>query len=125
MAISLLNVENANMIYYFRLYRSPTQEPIYTAPSTVAIWNDVTNSAVQYTTNTIQVRNQSDSLVVAQGYFTSKTDISINVNSIFDSFLQLTSNIDGVSDILVLSCIGLDNNDNQNTYASIQWKEVY
>ena len=125
MAISLLNVENANMIYYLRLYRSPIQEPIYTSPATSAVWNDITNSAVQYSTNTLQVRNQSDSLVVTQGYFTSKTDISINVNSIFDSFLQLTCNIDSVSDILVLSCIGLDNNDSQNTYGSIQWKEVY
>ena len=123
-SISVLNTQNANMIYFLRLYRSPTQEPIYTPPSTSAIWTTITNSAVQYSTNTLRVRNQSDSIVVSQGYFTSKADYSIDVGDIFNSFLQLTANIDSVSDILVLSCISLGT-DNQDTYGSIQWREIY
>ncbi len=123
-SISILNTQNANMIYYLRLYRSPTQEPIYTPPSTSATWNTITNSAIQYSINTARVRNQSDSIVVSQGYFTSKADYNIDVGDIFNSFLQLTANIDAVSDILVLSCISLGN-DNQDTYGSIQWREIY
>jgi hypothetical protein len=122
--ISILNTQNANMIYYLRLYRSPATEPVYINPATGVTWNSITTSAVEYATNGDRVRNQASSLLISQGYFTAKTDVTLDVTNIFGSFLQLTSNIDGVSDILVLSAISLGA-DNQNTYGSIQWKEIF
>lgn len=122
--ISILNTQNANMIYYLRLYRSPATEPVYINPATGVTWNSITTSAVEYATNGDRIRNQSSSLLISQGYFAAKTDVELDVTNIFGSFLQLTSNIDGVSDILVLSAVSLGA-DNQNTYGSIQWKEIF
>lgn len=116
--LSIVNVDNAPSIYYLRLFRAPTN------PLTGAVWTDVhTNSAVQYDITSTAI-NITNALTVSQGYFVSKSDIQLNVNDIFNGFLQLTSNIDGVSDILVLSAQSLGNS-NQNTYASIEWKEVF
>lgn len=115
---SIVNVDSAPTLYLLRLYRASTN------PLTDPVWASVhNNSAVEYDISA-STYNTTSSIIVSQGYFIGKSDIDINVNDIFSGFLQLTSNIDGISDILSLSAISLGNS-NQDSYASIQWKEVF
>lgn len=115
---SIVNTDNSPSIYYLRLFRASTD------PLVGATWTDVhSNSAVQVTTSNVAYDTTS-AITVSQGYYVSKSDVQINIDNIFSGFLQLTSNIDGISDILVLSALSVANN-NQSTFASIQWKEVY
>lgn len=114
--ISLYNDGNSPLIYYVRLFRAPTN-PFFTSAWTAAH----TNSAIEYYTPSSTTISTSNAITVDQGYFIGKSDVQIKTSDIFNGFLQLTSNIDGISDILVVSTAG----GNQNNYASIQWKEVF
>ncbi len=113
--ISLYNSGSLPLIYYVRLFRAPID------PLTGENWiSSHINSAIEYDTSATAI-SIIDAITVSQGYFVGKTDIQINTSDIFNGFLQLTSNIDGISDILVVSTAG----GNQNNYASIQWKEIF
>lgn len=115
--INLFNTGNSLSIYYVRLFRAPTN------PLTNPTWISVhPNSAIEYDINSTNI-NITNSINVAQGYFIGKSDFQTNINDIFSEFVQLTSNIDGISDILVISAKSIGTN--QDIFASIQWKEIF
>jgi hypothetical protein len=116
--INLYNDGSSLSIYYVRLFRAPIN------PLTGDLWLGVvhSNSAIEYDIDATGLVI-TNAITVAQGYFIGKSDFQINTSDIFNGFLQLTSNIDGQSDILVIS--SSSTGINQKTYASIQWKEVF
>ena len=116
--VTIVNKDTSPSIYYLRLFRAPTN------PLTNASWTSVnSNSAVEYDISSTVITT-TNNITVSQGYFVGNSNIQINIDNIFNDFLQLTSNIDGVSDILTISAQSLGAS-NQDTYASIQWKEVF
>jgi hypothetical protein len=91
-------------------------------------WSDVNNLSVcQYsTTNGTIYPGPAGSIVVDQGYFQGRLTSSFsNLADIFTSILQINSDINNVSDILVLTARDTISNGSANVYATINWQEIY
>jgi hypothetical protein len=88
-------------------------------------WSNVSNnSVVQYCTPGGTV-NVTDSTIVYQDLFFSKTANQFSLGDVFNSIvLDLTANINNVADILVVTCQNLSAGSS-NVYANIDWQEVY
>jgi hypothetical protein len=115
--INLFNIGGPVAIYYVRLFRAPID------PLDGESWIPAhTNSAVEYDINATII-NTANAVTISQGFFNGKHDVQINVNNVFNGFSQLTSNISGQSDIIVVSAKSIG--QTQSMYASIQWKEIF
>lgn len=100
----------------------------------VSSWNsaDLAYSVVQYATNSTTLSTSqitsftaAKSIVVAQGYFYGRGTISFaDLTGIFSQdLLQITSDVDGNSSILLLTCT--TNGNNSTVYYDIAWNEIY
>jgi len=102
---------------------------IYQAPYSPGeiTWTDVnsTYSVAQYATS-ITSFTTNNSIVAYQTYFSGKGVISYSdLSSVFsDQILHITSNITGVSDILVITA-SVVSGGSSTVYSSINWKEIY
>ena len=108
---------NKYFLYKVRLYLAPN------SPGTITWTNVNNNSIVEYST-AISTFTTSNSIVVDSGYFVSKGSSSFtSFIDVFSNFIQITSNIDNVSDILVITAQATTGSG--DVYASINWKEIY
>lgn len=91
-------------------------------------WTDVNNLSVcQYsTTNGTIYPGSAGSIVVDQGYFQGRLTSSFsNLADIFTSILQINSDINNVSDILVLTARDTTGQGTPSVYATLNWQEIY
>ncbi len=101
-------------------------------PSTGTInWTDVDSnySVVQYATNANLGGSfqASNSIIIDQNYFFGRGVNSFeNLNNVFSTqILQITSNINNDSDILVLTCYKINSASVSKVYGLLTWQELY
>ena len=95
-------------------------------PFSVSGWTDVGNDSVcQYTRGeNISSFSTNGSIVVDSSYFFGKGATSYNnLSDIFNSIFQITSNVNNVSDVILITAQGVSGNS--TVYASLNWKEAY
>jgi len=114
--LSILDDSKRIMLIQIRLYH-PDALP------TVGSWTQVNdNSVVQYATTDISNLTASH-IVLKQFYVSEQSNFTLNLDSIFNNFLQITSDIDNTSDILVIT--GQTVSGSGKVYASLGWQEIY
>lgn len=110
---------SSNTIFLYRV-------KLYLAPNTPVIssWTNVdNNSVVQCATGTdIDISNQPY-ILIDSGCAKGKVEpIFKNFASIFTSFIQLGANIDGDTDVILITAETVSGSD--NIYTSINWSEI-
>jgi hypothetical protein len=118
--ISIISDTQNIVLYRARLYLNPA------SPGSLAFNSVNTNSIVQvattFSSGTLSVTN---SIVIDQGYFAGKqTTTFSNLGSVFTNLVQLTMDITGVSDILVVTCQRITGGSTA-VYTTINWQEMY
>ncbi len=113
---------NNNLLYRLRLY----QDNGFGGSIT---WSTVDSnySVVQYAkSGDITGFSTTNSKLLDQGYFYGRGTIAFNgLGDIFNNLvLQLTANIDNVSDVLILTCEKIGSNST-TVYSTINWQEIY
>jgi hypothetical protein len=113
---------NNNLLYRLRLYLGGN------SPGTVT-WSfvDSSNSVVQYAkSGNIASFTTANSILLDQGYFYGRGTIAFNgLGNVFSNLiLQITANVDHVSDIMVLTCEKIGQNSTE-VYSTISWQEIY
>lgn len=125
----LIDIGNNNtLLYKLRLYRSGD------TPATGSItWSDVNSdySVTQYAryNNMIysgSVFRTSNSIVIDTGYFAGKySNLYSNLSNVFSNLvLQLSSDIDNISDIMVIT-VEFVGAGSTSILGSVSWTEVY
>jgi hypothetical protein len=117
--ISIFGTSNPDFIFRLRLYLAPNSP-------TVSTWNSVDpNSVTQYALGGTNITNITNTnIVVDSSYAQGKGSVVFqSLDGIFSNLIQITSNIDNVSDVLVLTAQTLSNS--AQIYATINWNESY
>jgi hypothetical protein len=119
--ISIIDTStNNNLLYRLRLYLAPN------SPGTIT-WTDVdSNYSVTQYTKSISSFTTTNSIILDQGYFYGRGTIAYNgLGNVFNTLLlQITSNINNVSDIMVLTCQKIGTSTT-HVNATISWQEIY
>lgn len=113
---------NNNMLYRLRLYQDDGFGGSITWSSV-----DSGHSAVQYAkSGAITGFSSTNSILLDQGYFYGRGTIAFNgLGTVFNELvLQLTANIDNISDVLILTCEKIGQNST-TVYSTISWQEIY
>ncbi len=129
-SISAISASTNDLVLYrLRLYRDQS-----TFTTSAVTWIPVdTNSVVQSanfgsvsgTTGGV-LTNTLSSTILDEGYFFGRGVNSYNnLQDVFNTTVQqLTQNVNGIPDVLVLTCEKI-NNGSTNLYGSIAWQEIY
>jgi hypothetical protein len=117
--ISVITDTQNIVLYRSRLYMNPS------TPGTLT-WNAVNpNSVVQYSTLITGSLSTTNSIIIDQGYFAGKqTTTFSSLSNVFTNLIQLSKDVTGISDILLISCQKITGG-NTNGYATINWQELY
>lgn len=89
-------------------------------------WQDVNSLSVcEYSTTGSITTGSMGSIIVEQGFVQGRTTTTFtNLGNIFTNLLQINSDVDNVSDILVLSATKISTGGSI-LYYSIHWQEIY
>jgi hypothetical protein len=100
-----------------------------TYTGTQPLWSDVNSiySVAQYAGNLSSGYNSTNGIILDQGYFYGRgTNTLATLGDVFASqLLQITSNISGESDILVLTATYVNSSGSTNVFGTILWQEIY
>ena len=100
-----------------------------TYTGTQPTWSDVNSSysVAQYAGNLSSGYNSTNGIILDQGYFYGRgTNTLAALGDVFASqLLQITSNISGESDILVLTATYVNSSGSTNVFGTILWQEIY
>lgn len=122
-SFSIMDTDNNNgYLYRLRLYLSPTgaNSPLNGA----TVLNVDNNSVVAYSISGLTI--PAGSIIVDQGYFYGRGIVSFNsLSDVFTNIIQITSNIDNVCDVLLLTAEKTGSTGTGNVFASISWQEIY
>jgi hypothetical protein len=123
-SFTIMDIANNNgYLYRFRLYLSPTDatsSPLNGIPPTIVN----VNSVVAYSITGLTI--PAGSIIVDQGYFYGRGIVSFNsLSDVFTNIIQITSNIDNVCDVLLLTAEKTGTTGTGNVFASISWQEIY
>jgi hypothetical protein len=120
LGLQLLNITNTNdpILYRVRLFLSPIND----LGGNFAKVSDY--SVVQYATTFTATIDSEPSIIIEEGYFTGRgTSEFNNLSDVFSNVLQLTSNVNNVADILIITA--KIQTGNAKIACSIQWQEIY
>jgi len=122
-SFTIMDIANNNgYLYRFRLYLSPTGASSPLNGATVVNVN--VNSVVAYSITGLSI--PAGSIIVDQGYFYGRGIVSFNsLSDVFTNIIQITSNIDNVCDVLLLTAEKTGTTGTGNVFASISWQEIY
>jgi hypothetical protein len=122
-SFTIMDIANNNgYLYRFRLYLSPTGASSPLNGATVVNVN--VNSVVAYSITGLSI--PAGSIIVDQGYFYGRGIVSFNsLSDVFTNIIQITSNIDNVCDVLLLTAEKTGTTGSGNVFASISWQEIY
>jgi len=114
----LTSDNNIVIIYRLRLYLAPN------SPGTlVSLINVNSNSRCAYTTN-ITGFTSNNSIILDEGYTSGRNVFQLGtLTDVFTLFTQISSNIDNVSDIIVLTAQTISGST--NVFASLNFTESY
>ena len=118
--INIFGTSKPNFIFRIRLYLAPNSP-------TVNTWNSVDpNSVTEYALGGANITNITNTnILIDSGYAEGKGSVIFqSLDGIFSNLIQITSNIDNVSDVFVLTAQILSGS-NADIYASINWNEAY
>lgn len=123
-SFTIMDTDNNNgFLYRLRLYLSPTgaSSPLNGATLLPA---DINNSVVRYSYSGLTI--PAGSIIVDQGYFYGRGIVSFNsLSDVFTNIIQITSNIDNVCDVLLLTAEKTGGTGSGNVFASMSWQEIY
>ena len=122
-SFTIMDINNNNgFLYRLRLYLSPTGA---SSPLNVETLSNVdNNSVVSYSYSGLTIPDGS--IIVDQGYFYGRGIVSFNsLSDVFTNIIQITSNIDNVCDVLLLTAQKTGSTGSGNVFASISWQEIY
>lgn len=122
LGIQLINLTNTTdlILYRVRLLLPPN------VPST-GTWAPVSNYSVVEFNKTITLSSTqiNNSIIVDEGYFTGRgTSEFNNLTDAFTNIIQLTSDANNISDVLVITA-EKQGSGNAKVACSIQWQEIY
>jgi len=122
-SVNLVDTASNNLLSYrIRIYRDGAQ-PTSSAPTWLDV--DTNNSVVQYSipSSTLVATN---SIIINQGFFSGKGTVAYgDLSNVFNNqSLQLTSNLNNISDIFVITA-QMISGSNSTVYADINWNEYY
>lgn len=122
-SFTIMDTDNNNgYLYRLRLYLSPTGANSPLNGATVVNVND--NSVIAYSITGLTI--PAGSIIVDQGYFYGRGIVSFNsLTDVFTNIIQLTSNMDNVCDVLLLTAEKTGSTGTGNVFASISWQEIY
>ena len=122
-SFTIMDINNNNgFLYRLRLYLSPTSTDSPLNSLTLSNVDD--NSVVAYATAGLSI--PAGSIIVDQGYFYGRGIVSFNsLSDVFTNIIQITSNIDNVCDVLLLTAEKTGTSGTGNVFASISWQEIY
>lgn len=122
-SFTIMDTDNNNgYLYRLRLYLSPTGASSPLNGATIVNVDD--NSVVAYSISGLTI--PAGSIIVDQGYFYGRGIVSFNsLIDVFTNIIQLTSNIDNVCDVLLLTAEKTGTTGSGNVFASISWQEIY
>ena len=125
-SFTIMDTDNNNgYLYRLRLYLSPTGADSPLNVATVVV-NVDDNSVVAYSIAGLTTPIPAGSIIVDQGYFYGRGIISFNsLSDVFTNIIQITSNIDNVRDVLLLTAEKTGTSGSGNVFASISWQEIY
>ncbi len=122
-SFTIMDINNNNgFLYRLRLYLSPTGTD---SPLNGLTLSDVdNNSVVAYATAGLTI--PAGSIIVDQGYFYGRGIVSFNsLSDVFTNIIQITSNIDNVCDVLLLTAQKTGTTGSGDVFASMSWQEIY
>ena len=110
---------NADLLFRIRLYHSENTP-------TVTTWNNVSvNSVSQYAlggTNITNISNQNH--LVNSSYTQGKETVQFqSLDNVFSNLLQITSNIDNQSDVLLITAQAFSSNP--DVCCAMNWSEAF
>lgn len=111
---------NDNVLYKVILFQS--YNPV--SPSSWGTWTPVNSnySITEYITSPTNVTT-SLGIIIDQGYSYGKTSVSFsNLSNVFNNLVQITSDLDGVSDILLITGTSTGA---ATVFCSLSWQEIY
>jgi len=116
--VSVLVDTNSVVVFRLRLYLAPN------SPS-VTSWTlaNEQNSVVQFANSGITL-GSDNSIIVQEDYLSDKSSVVLTLENVFNNLTQITSNIDNVSDVLVLTAQKVGPST-VNVYGAITWQEIY
>ena len=117
--INIIAGSNDAILYYVKI--------IYNCDSSGSTWNDIdlNNSVVKYSVGTNIVLSGGYIITLDSSYAIGKNTINFNdLSNSFNNILQLTSNIDNIPDIILISAQKVSGGST-DVYSSISWQEVY
>ena len=122
-SFTIMDTDNNNgYLYRLRLYLSPTGASSPLNGATVVNVDD--NSVVAYSITGLTI--PAGSIIVDQCYFYGRGIVSFNsLSDVFTNIIQITSNIDNVCDVLLLTAEKTGTTGSGNVFASISWQEIY
>lgn len=122
-SFTIMDTDNNNgYLYRLRLYLSPIGASSPLNGATVVNVDD--NSVVAYSISGLTI--PTGSIIVDQGYFYGRGIVSFNsLTDVFTNIIQLTSNMDNVCDVLLLTAEKTGATGTGNIFASISWQEIY
>lgn len=119
---------NDIFIYSVDLYRFNSNDA-FNVPITGGTMGTITNSCVSYIIEgTYNVLNTVQPLTILTGYISGKETKILNsdIAKAFSGFSNLSANINGTSDYIVIAIRCINDNPNGNrAYISMQWQELF
>ncbi len=111
------STNNKNVFYEILLYLAPSTQ--------TATWQAVNNNSIaEYALGNTITSIIGTPIVVDSGYVRGKGDVVFsNLSQIFSNLIQITSDINGVSDVLVIAALGIGNT--ASCFSSISWNESF
>jgi hypothetical protein len=122
-SFTIMDINNNNgFLYKLRLYLSPTGA---SSPLNGATLSNVDNNSVlRYSYSGLTI--PAGSIIVDQGYFYGRGIVSFNsLSDVFTNIIQITSNIDNVCDVLLLTAQKTGTTGSGDVFASMSWQEIY
>ena len=113
---SIMCTTGGNLVYYIYHFLSPSSTPLGAES-----WTDAPdNSAIEYDVSNTTL-DTSDAHIMYQGYVANNSDYSI---ASLDRLIKLTSDIDGVSDYVVLAVQKIGGGS-ETVVGSLHWLEYH
>ena len=119
--INIIAGSNDAILYNVKLIFNATNS------LSVSTWNDVdtNNSVIKYAVGSDISIVDGTSIVIDSSYAIGKNTVNFNnLSNNFNSLEQLTSTIDNVADIILISAQKVAGGST-NVYSSISWQEIY
>lgn len=119
--ISLLDItNNSSFLYKLRLFQAPATDP------GTFVWNNVNNNSVTRYAIAPTAVTLTNSIILDQGYIYGKSNIIFgDLSSVFNNINQITSDINGNSDILLVTGQLVSGGSSVDIVSAMTWQEIY